>query len=147
MATNRIKKHFEVAKTNPVDPVESLLWRDPFEWFFGGALTNSICLAPNLMPQSSLNVSDLEDRYEATLDAPGFSKEELKVSLKHGVLTVTGKQEKNEENRKSRSEIRHSIYIGEGLDSDKIEAQHKDGVLTIKIPKGDDPKSREIEIK
>lgn len=143
MATNRIKNHFDVAKTDPVSPVESLLCRDPFEWFFGNALTNSF----NLKSGSSLKLSELEDRFEARLDAPGFSKEELKVTLKNGVLTVTGKQEKNEENRKSRSEIRHSVYIGDGLKSDKVEAQHKDGVLTIKIPKSDDYMAQDIEIK
>lgn len=137
---NRVKSVFDLMNQSN-DPFESLLSRDPFEWIFGVIPMGNLGASK---VSKSPEILDKEDHYEVVVEAPGFTKEELNVSVKNGTLTISGKKESKSSRR---SEIRHSVSLGENLDTDAIEAEHKDGVLTIKIPKGEDYKSHEIEIK
>lgn len=91
------------------------------------------------------DIKETENSYELDLELPGYAKDEIKVSLEEGYLTVTAaKQEKQEDGKKYlRREIRErtsrSYYLGAGITRDQIKAKYNNGILTLTVPK-DRPK-------
>ncbi len=87
------------------------------------------------------NIKETEHTYELDLELPGYKKEEIKVSLESGYLTVSAeKQQKEEEGKKYlRREIHESIsrsyFVGQDLTQDQIKAKYDNGILSLVIPK------------
>ena len=97
---------------------------------------------------------ELDDRYRVELDVPGFKKDEINITLKNETLTISWsrKNEKKDEKKKRSSYERSEgsfrrNFIVEGADPDKINAELKDGVLKIELPKHEALKPKKIEIK
>ena len=86
----------------------------------------------------------LEDSYIMEMDLPGFSKDDVKVSLKDGYLTVKAAKGLDEESEKKNTkyirkeryagECERSFYVGDVKESD-IKGEFKHGILTLTIPK------------
>lgn len=104
-----------------------------------------------------VDIIDRNDHYEIKADLPGVKKEDLKVNLENGVLTIEAshKEEKSEEKegkviRRERRTGRflRSFSLGENVQDKDIKASFKDGVLTIEAPKvkPEAPKSRQISV-
>jgi HSP20 family molecular chaperone IbpA len=91
------------------------------------------------------DVREQEDKYEVVIDLPGFKKEEIKVELKEGYLTVSaGKSleegDKNQEGKYIRREryvgnMSRSFFVGKDVTKEDIHAKFEDGVLTLDFPK------------
>ena len=88
------------------------------------------------------------------LEVPGVKKDEIDLSLKNDILTISWKrtkEDKKEEAKSSRYEKSEGsfsrIFNVEGAEIEKINASLKDGVLKIIIPKNEEAKSKKIEIK
>ncbi|OHD07176.1 MAG: hypothetical protein A2086_02540 [Spirochaetes bacterium GWD1_27_9] len=94
-----------------------------------------------------------ENKYLINLEVPGVKKEEINIGLKDETLTISWsrKVEKNQESKNSRYERRDGSFTRsfsvKGADFEKIDAQLKNGVLTIEIPKLETIKAKKIEIK
>lgn len=94
--------------------------------------------------------------YHIEMDIPGFDKKDIKVECDKGYLTITAQKEEKEEEHKDKNYIRRErrygtykreFYLGE-LDSEKINAEFKDGVLTVTVPKKEEVETKTvIEIK
>ena len=93
----------------------------------------------------AVNVEEDEKEYRIEAAAPGLEKEDLKVTVNKGVLTISS-EKKVEKEDKNESYIRRefgyssfcrSFTLPEEVDSDKINARHKNGVLNISIPKAE----------
>ena len=80
------------------------------------------------------------------MDLPGFTKDEIKVSLEDGYLTISAAKglDEDEQDKKSGKYIRkeryagaceRSFYVGENLTEEDIKGGFKHGVLTLFIPK------------
>ena len=87
------------------------------------------------------------------LDLPGVSSDSIDVTLERNVLTVTATREwsRHEDDRLYVSErragtFRRQVHLGESLDSDAIEADHHDGVLTLRIPIAEKAQPRKISV-
>jgi HSP20 family protein len=87
------------------------------------------------------------------LDAPGIAKEDLSLTVEEGVLTVRGSRKAPEvkdgcytHNHRWAGEFVRTFRLGNGLDTSKVEANLKDGVLHITIAKSEVAKPREIAI-
>ena len=102
------------------------------------------------------DIIDHEDSYEMKIDLPEIKKEDIKMSLDDGYLTIEAKIEKNtDENnkyiRKERyyGEYKRSYYIGDQIHEEDIDAKLNDGVLTLNIKKKEvkAPEKKYIEIK
>ncbi len=111
------------------------------------------------VPEESNMKCDIYEKdgiYHIEMDIPGFNKKDIKVECDKGYLTITAeKQEENEEHKDKnyiRRERRYGsykreFYLGE-LDSEKINAEFKDGVLTVTVPKKEEVDTKTvIEIK
>ena len=91
------------------------------------------------------DVRELDDGYEVAVDLPGFKKDEVKIDLKDGYLTISASKglDKNEEDKKGHY-IRHerysgqcsrSFYVGENVQPKDVHATFEDGILKLTLPK------------
>ena len=100
------------------------------------------------------DVREQEDCYEVDMDLPGFKKDDLKLELQNGYLTVSaGKAlDKDEKEEKSGKVIRQerysgnmarSFYVGDEIKEEDVKAKFEDGVLKLIIPKKEEKKAVE----
>ncbi len=90
------------------------------------------------------DIKDLDDRYELAIDVPGYEKEDLKLDLENGYLTVKAEKSasdekgKKEEGRYLRRERSYSCsrtyYVGD-VDKESVKAKYENGVLSVTVPK------------
>ena len=102
----------------------------------------------------ALEVSQEKDNYIVKLELPGVNKEDVKLSLEQGTLTITG--ERKAETKSETSEVFHSerfygrfqrsVNLPESVDAKQVKAQYKDGVLTVTLPKSEESKPKQIDI-
>ncbi|MEZ5173302.1 MAG: Hsp20/alpha crystallin family protein [Bacteroidia bacterium] len=120
-----------------VSPVFSNLFNDLFDndpFFRGGMDRASL---------PSVNISESDSGYHLELSAPGFSKEEIEISVEDNMLIVAGKHEvsKEDSNKKySRKEFsyqnfKRSFNLPELVNTDEIGARFENGILKLDIPK------------
>ena len=110
----------------------------------------------NHHPIMKADIKTNGDSYTLAIDIPGFSKDEITISMEDGYLTVNASK-KEETNTEEKNYVRHerfsgsysrSFYVGE-ISEEKINAKLENGVLTIIIPKEieEQPVKKYIEIK
>ncbi|MCI5869478.1 MAG: Hsp20/alpha crystallin family protein [Dorea sp.] len=103
--------------------------------------------AKNLM---KTDVKEKDDSYEVDMDLPGFKKDEIRMQLKDGYLTVSAakglnKDEKNKEGKYVRREryagsMSRSFYVGENITEKDIHAKYENGILSFWLPKDEKKK-------
>ena len=87
----------------------------------------------------SIEISETEDKIEVVAEVPGLTKGDVEVTLHDGILTLRG-EKRVEQNGTCYSErwrgaFQRDIPVGEDVDSEKVKAAFKDGVLTIALTK------------
>ena len=102
------------------------------------------------------DVHEHEDHYTVDVDLPGFKKEEIRLELENGMLTVHAaknvEQEKTDKAGKIIRQERYtgamerSFYVGEALTEEDIGAKFENGVLTLNVPKKDVKKLPEKKV-
>ena len=105
--------------------------------------------------QPSLDVTEDEEALRVRAEIPGIDPQDVHLEIHGGVLTLRGekKDEQGEdEDGRHWSERRYgsfarAISLPEYVDHEKVEADYKDGVLTITLPKSEKAKPREISVK
>jgi HSP20 family protein len=103
----------------------------------------------------AVDVKEDEKAYMVKADIPGVSPEDVEVTMERGVLTIRGerKSERKEERDNYHRIERFSgsfsrrFTLPDAADSDGVEADMKDGVLQVRIPKQEKAVSRRINIK
>ena len=106
------------------------------------------------------DIKEKKDKYLVDVDLPGFNKENIKLSLENGYLNISAKVDKKEEHKDDEKYIRRerysgecsrSFYIGDEIKEEDIQAEFKNGILMITIPKKEEQKKlnnkKQIEIK
>lgn len=92
------------------------------------------------------DIKENDDGYELEMDLPGFKKDEVRVALKSGYLTITAARGLNqdEQDKETGKYIRkeryagvceRSFYVGEDLTQEDIKAKFEHGILKLTIPK------------
>ena len=102
----------------------------------------------------TLDVYDEKDRFLVSVELPGMKKEEINLSYQDGVLTVSGERKHEREGKEGetfRSEryfgkFQRSVSLPASVDSAKITANYKDGVLQIELPKAEEAKPKQIQV-
>ena len=100
--------------------------------------------AKNLM---KTDVKDTENGYEVDIDLPGFKKDEIKVKLEDGVLTISAakgldKDEKDKKGSYLRREryagsMSRSFYVGDHVTVEDIHPKYEKGILSFSVPKAE----------
>lgn len=99
----------------------------------------------NDMAGTPVSTVEEDSEFIATIDVPGFSKEEITVNAGDGSVVVTGDTRGLQRQRR----VQQRIPLPEDAVVDESEAVYKNGVLTLKFPleKDDDNSGIDIEIK
>ena len=102
--------------------------------------------AKNLM---KTDVKETDDGYQVAVDLPGFKKDEIKIKLENGTLTINAakgldKDEKDKEGKYVRREryagsMSRSFYVGEHVTAEQVHPKYENGILTFEIPKNKEP--------
>jgi len=105
------------------------------------------------------DIKEKKDKYIIEMDLPGFEKENIKIELNNGYLTITGKQENNIDEEEEKyvhkerfyGECTRSFFVGDNIQEEDIDAEFKNGILKIDIPKKEEqkeiPETKQIVIK
>ena len=95
------------------------------------------------------DIKEKNDKYLIDIDLPGYQKENIKIEIEDGYLTVqattdSSKEEKEEGKfvRRERylGECSRSFYVGDAVKQEDVKASFKNGTLTLEIPKKDETK-------
>jgi HSP20 family protein len=86
---------------------------------------------------------DTEKAYELTAELPGIDEKDIEVKLANGILSIKGEKQEEKEEKKKDYYLRErnfglferSFQVPDGVDTDKIEASFKKGVLTVTLAK------------
>lgn len=103
------------------------------------------------------DVYEKDGAYHIEADIPGFKKDEISIDCEDGYVTITAeKNTENEEKDENKRYIKRErfygktvrkFYVGD-VDSEKINAEYKDGMLELVVPKEEKlPNKKSIEIK
>jgi HSP20 family protein len=100
------------------------------------------------------DIFETEDVLTLVLEMPGVDRDNIDISVENGVLTVEGKINlgKYEGLQPVYGEYnvgpyRRSFRISSRIDQDKINAEMRDGVITLVLPKAEEAKPRRIEVR
>ncbi len=95
------------------------------------------------------DIKENKDSYSIVVDLPGYDKENIKIDIDDGYLTVNAKMDtKNEEKedgkfvRRERffGECSRSFYVGDAIETEDVKASFKNGTLSLEIPKKEEKK-------
>ena len=102
-----------------------------------------------------VNVYEYEDKVGIVAEIPGLNKKQLNVEVEDGVLTISGDKHSTFEDEGAKvlrrelkqSSFKRSFELGDQLDGDNINADFKDGVLSVSIPKIEPEKPKKTFVK
>lgn len=112
---------------------------DWFEDFLGDS--NFQRKSNNLM---KTDIKECDGKYQLEIDVPGFKREDLKIELNNGYLTVSATNENTNESQENNHYIHRertwgkcsrAYYVGNKVNQEDIKANFKDGTLYINYPK------------
>ena len=103
----------------------------------------------------TVDISETDGEYQIKAEIPDVKKEDVKVTVEDGVLTIQGerKQEKEEKGKRyhrierSYGSFVRSFSLPDVIDEEKVKAEFKDGVLSLYLPKSEKAKPKAIEVK
>lgn len=144
-----------MARWNPLRELED------FQQRILSAFTPSISRRSNGNGQESMtsadwfppvDISENDSEYLIAAELPGLRKEDVKVTMENGMLTVSGERKEDKSLKYHRVErcygaFVRSFAIPSDGDASKVKAEFKDGVLMIRVAKSEAAKPKQIEVK
>ncbi len=103
----------------------------------------------------SLDVAETKNEIVVKAEIPGMEPKDIDISFSDGMLTIKGekKQEKEEKEQnyhlveRSYGVFTRSIRLPADVQTDKIKASYKNGILAVTLPKSEEAKKKEVKIK
>jgi len=102
----------------------------------------------------SIDIIEGETEFTVTCELPGMEQKDLDISITSNVLTIKG-EKRNEKEAKNGKYFKKEIWSGSfqrtlslpsSVDSEKVNAQLKDGILTVALPKKEEAKPKQITV-
>jgi HSP20 family protein len=123
--------------------------------WFGHELEDWFSAESELLHPVHLEIAESDENLTVRAEVPGFSTKELEINVELRKLTITGKHEAQEDSKKGKTiysercakEILRVVDLPAEVDSSKVNATLKDGVLTIGLPKAAQAKTVRVEPK
>jgi len=102
----------------------------------------------------AVDIFDEKDRIRIKADIPGLEKDQIDITAEGGVLTIRGEKKEEKEIKETgcvRSEryygsFHRSFTLPSGVDTQKIDATYKNGVLELSLPKKEEAKSNQVKV-
>ena len=103
----------------------------------------------------AIDILETEEEFKITCDLPGVEEKDLDLSLAGNVLTLKGSKEEAKESKEAKvyrretwsGNFQRTVSLPETIDPDTIQAELKNGLLTLRIKKRDEVKPKQIPIK
>jgi HSP20 family protein len=103
----------------------------------------------------SLDVAETKNELVVKAEVPGMDPKNIDISLSDGVLTIKGEKKEEKEEKEADYHLVERNYgvftrmipLPSEVQSDKINASYKNGILKITLPKSEEAKKKEIKIK
>jgi len=144
-----------------IEQVYDSIARRAFEIFdnngrwFGNELADWLAAESELLHPVHLEIAESEDALTVRAEVPGFTTTELEINVEPYRLTIAGKHESKEASTKGKTiysercakEILRSVDLPAEVDSSKVTATLKDGVLNIELPKAPHAKTVRVDPK
>lgn len=123
--------------------------------FFEDFFDNRLGEREEMQISPRVNIEENENEWTISAELPGVTKDDIKVNFQDGILTLSGekKLEKEEKDKnyhrieRSYGKFSRSLRITNSIVVDKIDAQFKDGILSITLPKAEEAKPKLIDVK
>lgn len=146
----------------PREPQVRRNWLQPFAALQEelGDLTSRVFgdvsdLWPKGVMPPSVDVAETDGAVEVRMDLPGVKPDEIDIQMSDNFLTVSGtrKEEKEEKGKtyhrveRRQGTFARTIALPCCVNEDKVDAQYKDGVLKIVMPKTEEAKARKIKVR
>jgi HSP20 family protein len=149
----RNKEHtMQLARWNPFREMDDMLAR--FQRGFGDSLLSDEGL-PIVNWAPAVDISETPKEYLIKAELPGVKKEEVKVTVHNGVLTMSGERKTEKEQKDEKyhriertyGSFTRSFSLPNDAAEDRVSAECKDGVVTIHVARTEAPKPKQIEVK
>lgn len=137
---------------NPLQLMRNLLRLDPFQAM---AAVPTALEAQEAMFVPDFEVKETPDAYIFKADLPGVSQGDLDISIADNRLVVSGRREAEAREESDRffayerayGSFTRAFTLPDGVDTDNVRAELKDGVLTLTVPKRPEKQPKKIEVK
>jgi HSP20 family protein len=104
--------------------------------------------------EPATDITEDDKEYLVKVELPAMNKEDVKVTVENGTLQISGerKAEKEEKTKKyhrierSYGSFLRAFMLPDSADGTKVNAEYKDGMLTVHLPKAPEAKSKLIEV-
>ena len=116
-------------------PARNSYFDDMFDDFFPPRMENAIM---------KTDIFEKDGKYDLEIELPGYKKEEIKMEIKSGYLTISAAHSQNNEEKDAKGKLirgermmrtcSRSFYIGDTIKAEDIEASYNDGVLSVICP-------------
>jgi HSP20 family protein len=146
---------WELMNTHPFEDIEKVrseMDRLMDTFLFGEPQRGDFWEEAEWLP--AVDVAETKNEVVVKVEIPGMDPKEFDISLSEGTLTIRGekKQDRVEEENYHLTERRYgtftrSILLSAEVQSEKIRASYKDGILRVTLPKSEGTKRKEIKIK
>ena len=144
------KSAYSATRWDPFNVVRDFMRWDPFREIAPLAPMERIAEL-----DAAFEIKETKEGYLFKADVPGIKENDLTINLTGNRLTVSGKreEEKRQENEtyfsyeRSYGSFTRSFTLPDGVDGDKVNANLKDGVLSILVPKKPEAQPKKVEIK
>ena len=101
-----------------------------------------------------VNISETKDAFQLDLQAPGLNKEDFKISVENGLLTISYEHKAEEENKDVKTyrkefatrSFKRTFSVDEKINADAISAKYDAGVLKLTLPKKEEVKAQPKQI-
>jgi len=103
----------------------------------------------------AVDIAEHDDAYIVKVELPGVIKDDVKITLESNILTIRGEKKQEKETKKQNyhrverayGSFQRSFTLPTTVKSDRIDAVYKDGILTVTLPKAEEAKRKQIEVK
>ena len=100
----------------------------------------------------AVDINETDDEFLITAEIPQVKKEDVKVQVQNGMLTIKGERKYENEDKKAHrierfyGSFQRSFTLPENVSEDKIHADHKNGMLYLRLPKTEETAPKQLDI-
>ncbi len=131
------------------------VFRDALEDFFSSGADIAPWLRRGLDFGPAVDVSESDKEYKAEVELPGVKKDDLNVTVDDGRLRIEGHREQEDKDEgedyirmeRSSGSFARTLQLPPTVDEESAEAEFKDGVLTVRVPKTAEAQGKKVEVK
>ncbi len=124
-----------------------------FDSFFRGSVEDSGLVTTAWNP--AVDITEHDSTFVVKVELPGVSRDDVRITIQDSMLTIRGEKKQEKETKganvhrteRSYGAFQRSFSLPSSVKADAIEAKYSDGVLTINLPKAEEAKRKEIEVK